>query len=62
MSGDARRTISVTCEVHGEPRELVASDDGDRVVLDLHADSCCSIGFDEPAVCQLIEFLGDWLE
>lgn len=59
MTGE--RTITVTCDLHGTPCELVVTCEDDRLILDMHSDTCCVVRLDEPAAGELLEVLGDFL-
>jgi hypothetical protein len=41
--GDPWVEIEAVCEVHGGSGRLVIRRDGERIVLDAHADECCVI-------------------
>ncbi|MGH3898977.1 MAG: hypothetical protein ACRDTA_12160 [Pseudonocardiaceae bacterium] len=59
--GDPRVEIEAVCEVHGGSGRLVIRREGDRVVLDGHADECCVFSLPGPAVTLLFDVLGEWL-
>lgn len=55
------RRISATCGVHDAECELVVNRIGSRLVLDVHADSCCVLTLDRDAAGELFEILlGEW--
>ena len=58
---DPRVEIEAVCEVHGGSGRLVVRREGDRVVLDGHADHCCVFSLPDPAVTLLFDVLGEWL-
>lgn len=60
MSGH-RIEIPAVCEVHGGSGRLVVRREGDRIVLDGHADHCCVFTLGNPAVTRLFDALGEWL-
>jgi len=47
----------------GAPRSgrLVVRREGNRIVLDAHADECCVIALEDAAVTRLFDVLGEWL-
>jgi hypothetical protein len=53
--------IPAVCEVHDGSGRLVVRREGDRIVLDGHADHCCVITLENPAVTLLFDVLGKWL-
>jgi hypothetical protein len=59
--GDPWVEIEAVCEVHGGSGRLVIRRDGDRIVLDAHADECCVITVQGAAVTLLFDVLGEWL-
>ena len=53
--------IEALCEVHQGSGRLVLRREGDRIVLDGHADECCVIALEDAAVTRLFDVLGKWL-
>ena len=59
--GDPGVEIEAICEVHRVSGRLVIRREGDRVVLDGHADHCCVFSLPDSAVMLLFDVLGEWL-
>lgn len=53
--------IEAVCEVHPGSVRVVVRCEAGRVVLDAHADHCCVLTLENPAVTQLFDALGTWL-
>lgn len=53
--------IPAVCEVHDGCGHLVVRREGNRIVLDGHADQCCAFTLDAGAVDRLFDALGTWL-
>ncbi|MGH3670898.1 MAG: hypothetical protein ACRDSH_09705 [Pseudonocardiaceae bacterium] len=53
--------ILAVCEVHDGSGPLVVRREGNRIVLDGHADQCCVFKLDAGAVDRLFDALGKWL-
>lgn len=58
---DPQVEIEAVCEVHRGSGRLVLRREGDRIVLDGHADECCVIALEGPAATRLFNILGEWL-
>lgn len=56
---DPRVEIEATCEVHQGSGRLVVRREGDRIVVDGHADDCCVIFLGDPATMLLFGVLGE---
>lgn len=56
-----RVEIPAVCEIHGGPRRVVVRREGDRLVLDAHADACCVLTLPGAALVQLFDALGERL-
>jgi hypothetical protein len=59
--GDPWVEIEAVCEVHGGSGRLVIRRDGERIVLDAHADECCVITVEGAGMTLLFDVLGEWL-
>ncbi|MGH3985233.1 MAG: hypothetical protein ACRDST_21725 [Pseudonocardiaceae bacterium] len=63
-SGDRRRAIPATCELHrgsvGYTNLMVGKRDG-AIVLDPHVTGCCVISLDENGATTLRDTLTEWL-
>ncbi|MGH3934221.1 MAG: hypothetical protein ACRDS1_04465 [Pseudonocardiaceae bacterium] len=59
--GDPWVEIEAVCEVHRGSGCLVIRCEGDRIVLDGHADHCCVLSLSDSAVTLLFDVLGEWL-
>jgi hypothetical protein len=57
---DPQVEIEAVCEVHRGSGRLVVRREGDRLVLDAHADECCVIALEDVAVTRLFNVLGKW--
>ncbi|PZS28973.1 MAG: hypothetical protein DLM61_13805 [Pseudonocardiales bacterium] len=59
-----RRVIDVHCTVHGGPRgftNLVVTKRDGFIEMDPHVTGQCVIIFDEKAVTELFDAIGEWL-
>lgn len=56
-----RVEIEAVWEVHHGSGRLVVRREGERIVLDAHADHCCVLVLDRAAVTLLFDMLGQWL-
>jgi hypothetical protein len=61
LVSDLQIEIPAVCEVHGGSGRLVIRRDGERIVLDAHADECCVITVEGAGVTLLFDVLGEWL-
>jgi hypothetical protein len=58
---ESRVEIPAVCEIHRGSGHVVVRREGDRVVLDAHADQCCVLILPGAAVNRLFDALGEWL-
>ena len=58
---DRQVDIEAVCEVHQGSGRLLVRGEGERIVLDAHADQCCVIALDDAAVTRAFDVLGEWL-
>jgi hypothetical protein len=54
---DPQVGIEAVCEVHRGSGPLVVRREGERVVLDTHADECCVITLEDATVTRLFNVL-----
>jgi hypothetical protein len=54
------KALQKLCEVHPGSGRLVVRREGDRLVLDAHADECCVLALEDVAVTRLFNVLGKW--
>jgi hypothetical protein len=59
MSDPLVKTEAV-CLVHRGSGHLVVWREGNRIVLDAHADECCLIALTDAAVTRLFDVFGEW--
>lgn len=57
---DPRVEIAAVCQVHQGSGRLVIRREGDRIVLDAHADHCCVLALEGAALTLLFDVLGEW--
>lgn len=53
--------VEIVCEVHHGAGHLVVRREGERIVLDAHADDCCVLVLDSAAVTVSCDVLGQCL-
>lgn len=53
--------IEAVCQIHQSSGQLVVRCEGERIVLDAHADHCCMITLENTAVTVLFNTLAQWL-
>jgi hypothetical protein len=58
---DPQVETEAVCQVHRGSGRLVVRREGDRIVLDAHADKCCVIALEDAAVTRLFNVLREWL-
>jgi len=58
---DLQMEIEAVCQVHQGAGRLIVRHEGERIVLDAHADDCCVITLENTAVTLLFDVLGEWL-
>ncbi len=56
-----RVEIEAGCQVHHGPGRVVVRHESEQIVLDAHADHCCVLTLEGPAVTLLFDVLGEWL-
>lgn len=58
---DLRVEVLAVCEMHAGSTRLVVRAEGQRLVLDGHADQCCVLSLERAAVVGLFEMIAEWL-